>query len=84
MSPAEIAAKAVSMVNGTLRRAEALETFEFIYYPRVSEADLKGGWMARADALQGRRGTYQTGGLFTFWDVEGAFRSGFDLVDRYF
>ena len=84
MSSAEIAAKAVRMINGTLRRAQALETFEFIYYPRVSESDLKGGWMERADAMQGRRSTYHAGGLFTFWDVEGAFRSGFDLVDRFF
>lgn len=84
MSSAEIAAKAVRMVNGTLRRAQALETFEFIYYPRVGESDLKGGWMERMDALQGRRSTYHAGGLFTFWDVEGAFRSGFDLVDRFF
>ena len=84
MTPAEIAAKAVSMVNGTRRRAEALQVFEFIYYPRVSESDLKAGWMERADRLQGRRSTYHAGGLFTFWDVEGAFRSGFDLVDRFF
>ena len=84
ISAAEVAAKAVQMVNGTLRSASAEAVFEFIYYPRVSESDLKAGWMARADALQGRRNTYHCGGLFTFWDVEGAFRSGFDLVDRFF
>ena len=84
ISAAEVAAKAVEMVNGTLRRASAEATFEFIYYPRVSESDLKAGWMARADALQGRRNTFHCGGLFTFWDVQGAFRSGFDLVDRFF
>ena len=84
ISAAEVAAKAVQMVNGTLRSASAEAVFSFIYYPRVSESDLKAGWMARADALQGRRNTYHCGGLFTFWDVQGAFRSGFDLVDRFF
>jgi hypothetical protein len=84
ISAAEVAAKAVQMTNGTLRSATAKATFEFIYYPRVSESDLKAGWMARADALQGRRNTFHCGGLFTFWDVQGAFRSGLDLVDRFF
>jgi hypothetical protein len=40
--------------------------------------------MERMDAAQGRRGTYHCGGLFTFWDVEHAMRSGFDLVARFF
>jgi len=103
ISSDEIAAKAVAMVNGTLRKAQALATYDFIYYPRIGEHDLKAGWYERMEAMQGRRGTYHAGGLFTFWvraalalaafpsthwsssqDVEHAFRSGFDLVNRKF
>lgn len=55
------------MVNGTLRKAQALATYDFIYYPRIGEHDLKAGWYEHMEAMQGRRGTYHAGGLFTFW-----------------
>ena len=67
MSRDEIAAKAVAMLSGSLRNATHLATIEHVYYPRVSEAELRGGWMQRAEAMQGRRATYHAGGLFTFW-----------------
>ncbi len=64
--------------------AEVRAVREWAYYPRVSEAQLRAGWFARADAMQGRRGTLHAGGLFTFWDIEQAMRSGQELVERFF
>jgi hypothetical protein len=84
MSADEVAAKAARMIGGKLRRAEVRKTYSFLYYPRVSEAQLRSGWFERLEAMQGRRGTYHCGGLTTFWDVEHAMRSGQELVARYF
>jgi hypothetical protein len=84
MSIPEVEAVALKALNGTRLRAVVRKTYEHIYYPRVNETELRGGWFARAEAMQGRRATYHAGGLFTFWDVEHAMRSGLGLVQRFF
>lgn len=62
-----VRARAAAQLDGSKRRVEVRKSYEFIYYPRVSQAELQGGWMERMDALQGRRGVYHAGGLLTFW-----------------
>jgi len=76
----QITANVVAMMrgNGHIRNVTARKTLEFVYYPRVTEADLRSGWFARVDAMQGTRSTYHAGGMFTFWDVEGARRAPFN------
>lgn len=63
--------------------ASVKRVYVFPYFPRVTSAQLKSGWAARMEAIQGRRGTYHAGGLLTFWDVEQAMRCGRDIVLRY-
>jgi hypothetical protein len=92
ITPAEVAAKAARALSSgggggaarPKRTAEARETFDFVYYPRVGEAALRAGWFDKLEAMQGRRGTYHAGGITTFWDVEQSMRSGQDLVARFF
>ncbi len=84
ITAAQVQAKAVHTLTGGKRKAEARQTFEHFYYPRVSEAELRSGWFEKLEAMQGRRGTYHAGGITTFWDVEQAMRSGQELVARYF
>jgi hypothetical protein len=84
MTVPQVEAVALKQINGTRLRAVVRQTYEHIYYPRLNESETRGGWFARAEAMQGRRGTYHAGGLFTFWDVEHAMRSGLDIVQRFF
>lgn len=67
VAASEVAFKAARSASGRTRKAEMRKYYEFIYHPRVSETDLRGGWMQRLDDLQGRRSTFHAGGLFTFW-----------------
>jgi hypothetical protein len=80
-----VAAQAVKSVSGSSRRATAKKVYAWPdYFPRVAEADLRGGWFEQLEGMQGRRGTYHAGGLLTFWTVEAALLSGQELVERYF
>ena len=79
-----VAAAAVAAVNGTHRRAEARLSFAHTYYCKVNEVALRNGWMQTLSEMQGRRQTWHAGGLLTFWDVEMALRSGYDVVANYF
>lgn len=86
VTPEAVSASAVAMLqgDGRHRNATARETLSFIYYPRVRVDDLRAGWFAKLDSMQGYRQTWHAGGLFTFWDVEGALRSGYNIVERFF
>ena len=79
----EVAAEAARTFTRGKYVAAVRKTYAHIYYPRVSEADAKGGWYETLDRMQGRRQTYHAGGLLTFWDVEHALRSGLDAVSRF-
>lgn len=91
-SAADIAARARALLAGALlsppgaprRTADVRAVTEWQYNPRPAAAAVATGWYDRVDAIQGRRRTFHAGGLFTFWDVEQAMRSGIDLVERFF
>jgi hypothetical protein len=78
-----VAAEAAKTFTRRSMKAQVRAEFEHVYYPRVSQADAQGGWWQQFDSIQGRRKTYHTGGLTTFWDVEHSLRSGLDAAARF-
>ncbi len=80
-----VAAQAAKSVSGSKRRATAKKVYAWPdYFPRVAEADLRGGWFEQLEGIQGRRRTYHAGGLLTMWTAKEALRSGQELVERHF
>jgi len=54
------------------------------YFPHFDSAQLAGGWYAKFNALQGKKGTYYASGLNGFETIEFAVRAGADIVDSFF
>jgi hypothetical protein len=54
-----VAAQAAKSLSGSKRRATAKKVYAWPdYFPRVAEADLRGGWFEQLEGMQGRRRTY--------------------------
>jgi len=74
-------AEDIAVVGGSLDAV--VQRREWSYFPHVGVDDLSTGYYERLNSLQGQRGTYFLGGLFSFETTEYCAQFAEYLVDRH-